>query len=266
MSAIATAWAWRQIQNGRVRNIAARLVLLKLADRSDDKGLCWPGHEKTAGDCDLSEKGARKAMSELEEGSLVFVERRKDKSGRDLSNRYYLPIEREEERSTPRREPSSKRKELASPESNTVTRSSSLLPEHQEAVRSIATFDGLIIEFVLDKFKSQLVQALFYGGVTDVFCAQDMLDELADAIELGQRGERLKIGSPVAWLRKLIKRQSVGKFDRVGCLRIQARRESQLIAQKHICQQTPVAVDKNRQRISEVVQHQRQRQSLLSNP
>lgn len=92
MSAAATAWAWRQIAAGRARSPAARLVLLKLADRADDMGRCWPGHERTASDCDLSLRGARDAHAALEKGGLVLVERRRDTAGRDLPNVYRLPL------------------------------------------------------------------------------------------------------------------------------------------------------------------------------
>lgn len=96
MSAEATAWAWRVIRavssDGTGIGLAARMVLLKLADRADDRGVCWPGHEKTAMDCGLSEVGARKAALELEARGLLKVERRMDSSGRNLSNRYTLPL------------------------------------------------------------------------------------------------------------------------------------------------------------------------------
>lgn len=101
MSAAATAWAWKMIAAGCVRNPAAKLTLLKLSDRADDAGKCWPGHERTALDCGLSERGARKAFEELERDGLIVVERRRDMAGRDLSNVYRLPLREGEHSSTP---------------------------------------------------------------------------------------------------------------------------------------------------------------------
>ncbi|MRD73981.1 hypothetical protein GH865_12090 [Rhodocyclus tenuis] len=91
MSAAATKWAWEQIATERAHGLAA-LVLLKLADRVDDSGVCWPGHERTAKDCNASPKGTRLALAELEKCGLITVERRMDSAGRSLSHRYRLKV------------------------------------------------------------------------------------------------------------------------------------------------------------------------------
>lgn len=96
MSARATAWAWQQIAAGRAGTVACRLVLLKLADRADDLGKCWPGHERTAADLQISERAARDAALYLEKCGLLLVERRQDRAGRDISNMYRLPLTPEE--------------------------------------------------------------------------------------------------------------------------------------------------------------------------
>ncbi len=93
MSARATAWAWQQIAAGRAGTTASRLVLLKLADRADDDGRCWPGHDRTAADLQISERAARDAALFLESAGLLQVERRQDRSGRNLSNVYSLPVD-----------------------------------------------------------------------------------------------------------------------------------------------------------------------------
>ena len=92
MSARATAWAWQQIAAGRAGTVCSRLVLLKLADRADDAGQCWPGHERTAADLQISERAARDATLNLERAGLLLVERRQDRSGRSISNVYHLPL------------------------------------------------------------------------------------------------------------------------------------------------------------------------------
>lgn len=80
------------IAAGLVPTSTARVVLLKLADRADDQGKCWPGHERTARDCDISLRGARDAHAALEKARILLVERRQDTAGRDLPNVYRLPI------------------------------------------------------------------------------------------------------------------------------------------------------------------------------
>lgn len=99
MSARATAWAWASIRavcsgaGGVPIAPAARLVLLKLADRADEGGACWPGHERTAQDTGLSQFGARKAARELEQRGLIRVIRQRDRAGRSVSNRYQLAVD-----------------------------------------------------------------------------------------------------------------------------------------------------------------------------
>lgn len=97
MSAKASAWAWEMIKALCAPGLpglgpAARLVLLKLADRADETGTCWPGHERTAGDTGLSHLSARRATQELEQRGLVKVTRQRDRAGRNVANRYQLAL------------------------------------------------------------------------------------------------------------------------------------------------------------------------------
>src|SRR5471030_920781 len=82
----------------------------------------------------------------------------------------------------------------------------------------------LVKEFALESFFSQLLKILKQENVTDQQTAQDLLDELAGAVEAGQRGQRHRIGSPPAFLRSLIARWKGGTFDKVHSLAIQERR------------------------------------------
>jgi hypothetical protein len=92
MSARATFWAWSKIEKGLCKTPATAIVLLKLAHRADERGVCWPGHERVAQDCNLSERGVRAALIWLEKDGLMLVERRKDRSGRSNTNLYHLQI------------------------------------------------------------------------------------------------------------------------------------------------------------------------------
>lgn len=68
MSVLATTWAWEQELPSHLK-----LVLLSLADHSDDYGLCWPSVECVAKKCGLDERNVRRNLRELERrgGALV---------------------------------------------------------------------------------------------------------------------------------------------------------------------------------------------------
>ena len=101
MSARATAWAWSQIASGRGGSPVSKLVLLRLADRADPAGKCWPGHEKTATDLGISESSVKNAIRGLESAGFIQVERQKI-GGRDATNIYHLQIDGEGANSAPR--------------------------------------------------------------------------------------------------------------------------------------------------------------------
>ena len=86
------AWAWAQIAAGRAAGPSTALVLLKLADRADPEGRCWPGHERTAADLGLSPSTVRSATSKLDAAGLLEIQRRKVE-GRDASNLYLLRLD-----------------------------------------------------------------------------------------------------------------------------------------------------------------------------
>ena len=88
MSVYAMAWAWQQ----RCRNASEKLVLLALADFSDDEGVCWPGTRKLSEKCGVTQRQVRAHMQLLEESALVERVERTHESGRRLSNLYRLPI------------------------------------------------------------------------------------------------------------------------------------------------------------------------------
>jgi hypothetical protein len=67
-------------------------VLLRLADRADWHGRCWPSHQRTAADLHLSESTCRVAVQTLKKAGLLKIERRKA-AGRDASNLYLLSLD-----------------------------------------------------------------------------------------------------------------------------------------------------------------------------
>ena len=93
MSAKAMAWAWSQIAAGRVPGgPGAALVLLRLADRADPEGKCWPGHQRTAADLQVAQSTVRSAIRALESVGLLAVEAR-EVEGRNFSNLYFLAVD-----------------------------------------------------------------------------------------------------------------------------------------------------------------------------
>lgn len=65
-------WALRQ----STKSAGARVALFVLAFRANDAGVAWPSVQRLALDMGMAERGARRAVSELETAGLVKRERR----------------------------------------------------------------------------------------------------------------------------------------------------------------------------------------------
>lgn len=65
------------------------LVMLALADWSNDAGVCWPSMESIAEKCRISERQAQRIIKELETADLLEVTRRR---GRKHTNQYRLKV------------------------------------------------------------------------------------------------------------------------------------------------------------------------------
>lgn len=97
MSAKATAWAWGVISGGAIENKnSAKLVLLRLADRADPEGRCWPGHQRTARDLQMSRSVVKEAIKFLQRKGLIRAIHRKCEEGDANTNLYYLCCNDEE--------------------------------------------------------------------------------------------------------------------------------------------------------------------------
>ena len=90
MTIRAMNWAW-----GIDLPPAMKLVLLKLADRANDDGECWPGMETVARACGLSERTLMRHIDRLGEMGLLRKAKRKDESGRQTTNLYTLNLDYE---------------------------------------------------------------------------------------------------------------------------------------------------------------------------
>lgn len=85
MSLICTHWAWPLSLRSN-----QKLVLLALADFSDDAGVCWPSFTSLARKCRLSRRAAQRIVWELESLQLITVRRRC--AGGCRSNAYLLML------------------------------------------------------------------------------------------------------------------------------------------------------------------------------
>lgn len=85
MSVKAMTWAFAQPISGN-----DKVVLLALADFSDDHGNCWPSIGKIAEKAFVSERTVVRIMATLIEKGYVSSVTRNDQNGRQVANRYAL--------------------------------------------------------------------------------------------------------------------------------------------------------------------------------
>ena len=89
MSVKAMAWAWEQNVSSTVK-----LVLIALADHTDNDGLCWPGQKGIGDKCGIARETVNRALAKLVELKLIEAVRRFDEDGHQRSNRYQLALKR----------------------------------------------------------------------------------------------------------------------------------------------------------------------------
>lgn len=75
MSSQALAWAFEKIVPD-LRDAVQKLVLLRLADRADPGGVCWPGHARTGKDLNVSQRSVQRVVEDLQKLGLLKVEDR----------------------------------------------------------------------------------------------------------------------------------------------------------------------------------------------
>lgn len=106
MSAKATYWAWEQ----QVDNPSTKLVLLKLADNANDKGVCWPSFGYLSHHTGFNRRTIMRHIQTLESAGLLTITQRKDKENiaKNLPNLYQLNLAKGSDRlSLPKPEKSS---------------------------------------------------------------------------------------------------------------------------------------------------------------
>lgn len=85
MSIKATNWAW-----GLVMPPTPKLILMALADESDDLGNCWPSIKRIARKACVSDRTVRRVLKECGDSGLVVVSARTRQNGGQSSNKYTL--------------------------------------------------------------------------------------------------------------------------------------------------------------------------------
>jgi len=66
-----------------------KLMLLALADRADEDGICWPGMAYLAGKCGVTERQAQRTISKLAIRGEVYVE---TGGGKGKTNSYFITV------------------------------------------------------------------------------------------------------------------------------------------------------------------------------
>lgn len=88
MSGLSQKWAWEQEVGG-----LTKLLLLALAENTDDTGYCWPGQAHLAAKTGMSVRAVHDHLHLLIESRLVATKRRADSRGRRKANGYQLAMD-----------------------------------------------------------------------------------------------------------------------------------------------------------------------------
>jgi len=247
MSVRASNWAWEQELVP-----APKLILLALADHSNDRDECWPGVPYLARKCCVSERTVQRVLQDLRISNLIAIDERYDaRNGRRIQNLYRLNLSG---KSNPDKGGSSDngKGETSSQNDGVEAGPDKLSPPNSE-VNNGPNLSGAMVtrpviddgDTVMSPLKSpheskqqplhipRSLSSIERQAISSL-CeqiphedAQSLLDELADAMETGSiRTNALR------WFRGLIGRYRKGEFISVGGVRIAARRARTLEAER----------------------------------
>lgn len=76
----------------KVGNPLRKLILIKLADNSNDKGECWPSYQHIADQCETSRRSVITHIKKLQNDGFLQIEIRPKEKGQNHSNLYHLSI------------------------------------------------------------------------------------------------------------------------------------------------------------------------------
>lgn len=86
----AQVWAREQRFDG---DVAAKIIVMLLADYADEWATCYPGVDRIADETEVSRSTVLRKLKALAEAGLVTVERRANDRGHRTSNRYILELD-----------------------------------------------------------------------------------------------------------------------------------------------------------------------------
>ena len=86
MSFSATKWAWKQLLPHM-----EKIVLLSLAERSNEDFECWPSMKTIADDCGMCRKSVFNSIAKLQDKGLLLIESRVTNHGKS-SNIYTISM------------------------------------------------------------------------------------------------------------------------------------------------------------------------------
>lgn len=257
MSVVRNSYTWRAGIIKSNLSPTTRHVLLTLSCHFNDAGeACYPSTRLLAEETGLSERAVITHLAKARELGWLHVSKHGFAGQRWASNQYMPSFPEGAERGSapckkgtePRSAPYKKgtepnaKKALNDVQSNysvELLKTTTTTPE-AHITGSGGAFDGLTIESAIVPFLPQLLDVLRYAGIANPEHAQDLLDELAGTIVAGNRGDRQKVGNPVAWLKSVASTQD---FTRARCFEIQARRQSAKACGQRISSAPDVVID-----------------------
>jgi hypothetical protein len=253
MSVQVSAWVWRLRLNPTLK-----VVLLALADQSDDEGKCWPSIRYIAEKCCTSERTIQRALRHFESENLLRISSR-FKEGRQGSNYYQLLWQKMEgcraSSSTRRLERNKNAPDNLSPHSSAdtpppdigvtpgVTLTTSMGDSDVTQTTSEPSLETLqqppkhsVLAYPpqIGATEKRSITKLLQQTPTDQ--AQLILDELHGMLERG------KIRSAPLYVRALVERNRLNEFVPAAGISITARRNK--VTQETSTEQRPDATNR----------------------
>lgn len=221
------------------RNVSPsrKLVLLKLSDMANEKGVCWPSIANIARDCRLSARSVQRVLRELEANGLIRVFARHRSDGSRTSNGYVVASEDAVVLSPPgdthdtaiRQHRRGGGDTGVTPLTHRRTPKEPPLPPvdtpHTVAPSGGGDFSVLVVPPTLSPAEVAAAKALLQGLSLDT--AQQVLDELAENMKRNTIRR-----SPIAYLRGLVRRVHERTFVPESGLAVLSSRDAQRRAEK----------------------------------
>ena len=209
-----------------------KLVLMALADNSDDDCYCWPSVPTLARKTGMDERSVQRILRVLESLGLLKVEPRFRNDGSATTNGYHL-ILGGDKLSPPLRQNKHQVVAVQSPPSGTGVTQTTTEPTinlkqppqpSNEILKATSGGGKYIFPKQLKQQECELAKAQL--DTIDPALAQAVLDELAARLNANK-----VTGAPLSYLRSLINRAKSGQFTPEAGVRIASSREQAKVLQ-----------------------------------